>query len=44
MDAGGAFRPEDYISREEMAVMLVRALGYGTLAQSLSGWSCPLTT
>ena len=29
MDAGGAFRPEDYISREEMAVMLVRALGYG---------------
>ena len=37
MDAGGAFRPEDYISREEMAVMLVRALGYGTLAQSLSG-------
>ena len=24
MDAGGAFRPEDYISREEMAVMLVR--------------------
>jgi len=32
MDAGGAFRPEDYISREEMAVMLVRAMGYGTIA------------
>ena len=41
MDAGGAFRPEDYISREEMAVMLVRALGYGTLAQSLSGLELP---
>lgn len=27
MDADGAFRPEDYISREEMAVMLVRAPG-----------------
>ena len=36
LDAGGTFRPEDYISREEMAVMLVRALGYGALAQSLS--------
>ena len=32
MDASGAFRPDDYISREEMAVMLVRALGYSTLA------------
>ena len=41
MDAGGAFRPEDYISREEMAVMLVRALGYGTLVQSLSGLELP---
>ena len=29
------------ISREEMAVMLVRALGYGTLAQSLSGLELP---
>lgn len=26
------FRPEDAITREELAVMLVRALGYGTLA------------
>ncbi len=35
--AGGAFRPEDPITREEMAVMLVRTLGYDTLAQKLSG-------
>lgn len=41
VDPGGPFRPEDYISREEMAVMLVRALGYGTLAQSLDGISLP---
>ena len=33
MDAGGAFRPEDYISREEMAVMLVRALGISSQAE-----------
>lgn len=31
-----AFRPEDPITREEMAVMLVNTLGYGTLAQQLS--------
>ena len=41
MDGAGAFRPLDYISREEMAVMLVRALGYDTLAQDLSGLSLP---
>ena len=34
VDAGGSFRPDDYISREEMAVMLVKALGYDTLAKS----------
>lgn len=28
-----SFRPEEYITREEMAVMLVRALGYETLAR-----------
>ena len=33
VDKGGTFRPEDYISREEMAVMLVRAMGYGQIAQ-----------
>ncbi len=41
MDPSGPFRPEDYISREEMAVMLVRALGYAELAQALSGLSLP---
>ena len=41
MDAGGAFRPEDYISREEMAVMLVRALGYNELAGQLTDLSLP---
>ena len=41
MDAGGAFRPEDPISREEMAVMLVRALGYHQLAGQLTGLSLP---
>ena len=41
LDAGGAFRPEDYISRGEMAEMLVRALGYDTLAQSLSQAALP---
>ena len=41
MDPNGAFRPLDLISREEMAVMLVRALGYDTLAQDLSSLSLP---
>lgn len=40
-DSGGAFRPEDYISRAEMAQMLVRALGYTRLAQSLSNAALP---
>lgn len=40
-DSGGAFRPEDYISRSEMAQMLVRALGYTRLAQSLSNAALP---
>lgn len=33
--AGGRFRPHDPITRSEMAVMLVRALGYDELAQTL---------
>lgn len=41
MESGGTFRPAAYISREEMAVMLVRALGYDRLAQSLSALSLP---
>lgn len=32
LDKSGRFRPEEAITREEMAVMLVRALGYKTLA------------
>ena len=41
MEPSGPFRPDDYISREEMAVMLVRALGYDTLAQSLEDLPLP---
>ena len=33
VDADPIFRPQDPISREEMAVMLVKALGYGDLAE-----------
>ena len=33
VDAGGRFRPEDPITRREMAVMLVRALGLSDMAQ-----------
>lgn len=36
-----AFRPYDAITREEMAVMLVRALRYTTLAGLEQGLSCP---
>ena len=31
-DQTDEFRPRDPITREEMAVMLVRAMGYGTIA------------
>lgn len=34
LDQGISFRPEDPISREEMSIMLVRALGYDQLAQA----------
>lgn len=34
LDSSVSFRPDDAISREEMAVMLVRALGYDQLAQA----------
>lgn len=33
VDAGGTFRPDEAVTRREMAVMLVRALGYGEIAQ-----------
>ena len=38
-----AFRPNDSITREEMAVMLVRALGYDTLSASVSSFGIPFT-
>lgn len=41
IDGSGAFRPDDYISRSEMAVMLVRGLGYGSLAKSLESTDLP---
>ena len=39
----GRFRPEEPITREEMAVMLVRSLGYTSLAVTLGAEECPLT-
>jgi spore germination protein YaaH len=39
----GRFRPEDNITREEMAVMLIRALGYDTLAAEAENMSSPFT-
>lgn len=39
----GAFRPDDPITREEMAVMLVRSLGYTSLAVTLGAEGCPFT-
>lgn len=38
---GGLFFPDDYISRMEMAKMLVQALGYDSLAQSLRNVELP---
>lgn len=38
---GGSFRPLDSITREEMAVMLVRALGYDSLAVQLEYLKSP---
>ncbi len=40
-DDGGLFRPDDYITRMEMAQMLVQALGYGRVAQSLEDAALP---
>ena len=42
-DRGGFFRPDDYITREEMAIMLVRALGYQDLAEGDSAPSLPFS-
>ena len=38
-----AFRPNDPITREEMAVMLVRALGYGSISGLTQGAALPFT-
>ncbi|MDR1539118.1 MAG: S-layer homology domain-containing protein [Clostridiales bacterium] len=37
----GSFRPNDPITREEMAVILVRSMGYGSLAQQLDVLPAP---
>lgn len=41
VDSGGAFRPGDPITRAEMAVMIVRALGYHSLADSVASQGSP---
>lgn len=45
LEESAAFQPKAYITREEMAVMLVRALGYEALAQDLAaeGYAPPFT-
>ncbi|MCI1960168.1 MAG: S-layer homology domain-containing protein [Clostridia bacterium] len=39
----GCFRPDDNITREEMAVMLIRALGYDSLALQENSTPTPFT-
>jgi spore germination protein YaaH len=43
LDSTVSFRPDDPISREEMAIMLVRALGYDQLAQTGYSFTCPFS-
>lgn len=40
---GGSFRPLEAISREDMAVMLVRALGYETLSSQVESFGSPFS-
>ena len=40
-EPGSLFQPLAYITREDMAVMLVRALGYETLACEIAGSAAP---
>ena len=40
---GGAFSPKTPITREDMSVMLVRALGYEPIAEAASEYSMPFT-
>lgn len=42
-DSGTNFRPESPITRSEMAVMLVKALGYETLSDTAAALSCPFS-
>ena len=42
-DSADVFRPRDAITRREMAVMLVRALGFGPLAAQVQTASLPFT-
>ena len=41
VEPGGSFQPQAYITREDMAVMLIRALGYETLANDIAGTAAP---
>jgi len=43
MPAGGAFRPLENITRMDMAVFFVRALGYDSLAGQAANYPCPFT-
>lgn len=43
IDKTDTFNPNTPITREEMAVMLVRGLGYSTLAQSVASFGNPFT-
>lgn len=43
IDPAGTFNPNAPVTREAMAVMLVRALGYKTLAQSAASFGNPFT-
>lgn len=43
IDKGGAFRPDSPIARQDMAVMLVRALGYQSVAEQAGGYAIPFT-
>lgn len=43
VDNSGQLSPKNAITREEMAVALVRALGYKTVAEAAAGYSIPFT-
>ena len=43
LDASASFHPQGYITRLDMAVMLVRALGYDTLAQDVAASGAPFS-